>query len=101
MVNHVVQGRVQGFFLGGGGVCSITGGEIGFGWSKGAGMAFSGVGSSVGCGSIMGCGFLAGYFYECFGVLVLRSGGWGLGVGLSYGAEALSGLTAILQYVYK
>ena len=65
-------------------MCSIAGGEIGFGWSKGAGMAFSGVGSSVGCGSIMGCGFLAGYFYQCFGVLVLRLGGWELGVGLSY-----------------
>ena len=45
--------------------------------------------------------FLAGYFYQCFGVLVLRSGGWELGVGLSYGAEALSGLMALIQYVYK
>ena len=80
MVDHVIQGRIQGVFFGGGrGGRSIAEGDIGFGWSRVAGIAFSGVGCSVGCGGIVGgVGFWRGISVSVLGCWYCGRGvgGW-------------------------
>ena len=79
MVDHVIQGWIQGFFGGWGGALYGGGREIGFGWSKGAGIAFSGVECSVGCGGVMGgVGFWRGISISVLGCWYCgwRVGSW-------------------------
>ena len=66
-----------GIFWGVGGGALWRGREVDFVWSKGAGIAFSGVECSVGCGGVMGgVGFWRGISISVLGCWYC---GWGVG----------------------
>ena len=65
--------------MGGGGGALWRGREVDFVWSKGAGIAFSGVECSVGCGGVMGVWVFGGVFLSVFWGAGIAVGGLGVG----------------------